>query len=464
MNRSQLDALARQYLAARFDHAEDWLSAPALPRSSTDRDGASSVLEDQAEAAQLALRTGRYGSALDKARSMLPEGDADTLAKLARRLLEADIEACKAEIAALEGEPLVFPSLTSVTASAAPQEARRETPRLSEVIEQFATEHESRGDWSARTSIRERTSLRLMCDLLGDPCIGDVKRADMRQFALDLARVPSNMTKRFPGLGVREVLERVGDNAEHPQSPKTINMRIILLRTLFAWAVKQEWIAVNPTDVLELHAQARGREQRYPLTDADVSAFMAELAKPMRGSPHNEQPWVYWLPRILALSGLRLNEAAQLEKCNVCVVDGVPVFDVHTEDENKTVKTDASVRCAPVHPRLVELGLLDFITAQPDGYLWPAEIRTPSKPNRSPTDRLSKLLMYRLRKAGVKDKRKANHSLRHTLSAKLNAAGVSAMHIADILGHEIPGQEGRYGNVTPLPVLLTDLSKVALPI
>jgi len=132
MSRDQLDTLTHRYLSTRFDEIEsalslDWTASPTVEAG---RDVWGDDLADQCEVLTAALARGDFAGVMDDARSMLPDADDDTQRKLARRLLEAQLEAHKATLRALSGEPLVFPSLASATASAVPTAARKETPRL----------------------------------------------------------------------------------------------------------------------------------------------------------------------------------------------------------------------------------------------------------------------------------------------------------------------------------------------
>lgn len=115
-----------------------------------------------------ALAYGDYSSALDRARGLLPDADELTHAKLARRLLEAELEAIKAECRALSGEPLVFPSLVPASSAAANDEPK-ETPRLSEVLAALVEERSSQGKWTAKTRLERETAGAMIVELLHTP-------------------------------------------------------------------------------------------------------------------------------------------------------------------------------------------------------------------------------------------------------------------------------------------------------
>lgn len=472
MKREQLDALARRYLSARFDELDSTLTLDwnASPETEAGRDVWGDELADKCEALTAALARCDYSDAMNDARSMLPDADDDTRAKLARRLLEAQLEAHKATLRALSGEPLVFPSLAPV-ASAAANDEPPATLRLSEVVAQFIAHKLASKAWrSARTETRNRGMLAELVDLLGDPRIGDVSKDDMRELQQTVPLIPRTVGKNpeWKELPLREVLAKVGnDSAVQRIDAGTVNMRLSIARSLWKWAIENDLCPGNGVGVAEVLKDLRTlppEEQRDRLTPAEVGAFVAECDKAAtRGDPAR-RPVLHWVPRILALSGMRLGECAQLRKRDVREVDGVAVFDLNREGDDKSLKTDTSVRLVPVHPRLIELGFLQWVAAQRDGFLWPAKYRTATAEGRSPTDKLSLLLNTPLHVAVPRSKT-ATHSLRHTLEHELGRAGVHQRDIDGITGHKGQDQQQRrYRGYIEPATLLEALCKLTLPI
>lgn len=467
MKREQLDALARRYLSARFDQAEEWL---AVNTDEVARDVIGDELGERGDVVTAALAYGDYSSALDRARDLLPDAGELTQAKLARRLLEAELEAIKAECRALSGEPLVFPSLAPAGSAAANDEPPA-TPRLSEVVAQFIAHKLASVAWrSPRTETRNRGMLAELVDLLGDPCIGDVSKDDMRELQRTIPRIPRAVGKNpdWNGLSSREVLAKAGDDPKVQRiDPGTVNMRLSIARSLWKWAIENDLCPGNGVGVAEVLKDLRTlppEEQRDRLTPAEVGAFVAECDKAAERGKPERKPVLHWVPRILSLSGMRLGECAQLRKRDVREVDGVPVFDLNREGDDKSLKTDTSVRLVPVHPRLIELGFLQWVAEQRDGFLWPAKYRTASAEGRSPTDRLSRLVNAPLHAAVPKVKTSA-HSLRHTLEHELGRAGVHQRDIDGITGHKGQDQQQRrYRGYIEPATLLEALRKLALPI
>ena len=458
MTRDQLDEITRRYLRTTFDEIEARL---ALDWDPVARDVHYSDLVDKGHATAGALAHGDYTSVLNAARELAPEASEESLRKLCRRLLEVQQEAVRAELRALGGEPLVPVSDLTPAPEAAPEAGPATTPRMSEIAKVYGDERVSGGFWTPKTELQNRTILNLLADLLGDPQIGDVSKEAVRKLGQDIVQLPSNMTKRFPGVPPREVLQRLeGDTATPRLEPRSVNKYRQLTRTLFKWATEHDYIKTNPAAVLRDVKEPPAREGRLDFSDAELVAYFAKL--PQTAEP---RPYAYWIPRILAYSGMRLGECSQLRKEDFRTTQGIPVFDINRED-GKSLKNSSSIRQVPVHPRLVELGLLQFVDSRPTGFLWPEEMRTTDNPQRGDVDKLSKLFGRVLRSAGVTDPKKTGaHSFRHTVSARLKDESVPDYQISDLIGHEDDSMTtGRYGKATNVTRLLSVITLLKLPV
>jgi len=188
----------------------------------------------------------------------------------------------------------------------------------------YADDKLARKAWQPRTEAQNRGALAMVCELLGDPPIGDITKDSMREFAQLLPRVPSNFGKKFVGRNVRDVIAELGDADNVPRlQPKTINWVLSATRSVFTWALENDKIASNPAIVMRDVREARARDQRVPFADPDIRAFMAQLALPATRANAIDPLVLLWIARILALSGMRLGEVAQLRKVDIRKVQGI---------------------------------------------------------------------------------------------------------------------------------------------
>ncbi len=458
MTRTQLDEITRRYLSATFEDIEERL---ALTLDPVAREVREFDLNDEAHRLSGLLASGEAADFLPLARDMLPQGDDLTHRKLARRLIEAKFEAVKAEIGALGGNPLAMPAgETSGPPQANPGAPPLSGTPLSEVVEAFAADHLRRNKWTPKSETLNRGILAVVVGLLGDRPIGDVSKAEARAFGDALTQYPTNAAKLYPGATPKEALERAKGTTVRRLAARSVNRYQQQARSLFIWATENDYLRTNPLAILKDVAEPRARDDRKPFTDDDLRAYFAVLEK-------DKEPALLWIPRIMAYSGMRLGEAAKLRKADVRREGDLWVFDVNEEGEGRRLKNEASRRLVPVHPRLIELGILELVKGKPEGFLWPERLRTANSGRKGDVDTLSQLLAYRLRKlAGITDEKKtAAHSFRHTVAQRLQNAGVPEYQIADILGHENESMTtGRYGDRTSINILSTALRGIVQPV
>jgi len=456
MKQDEMEALTQRYLAASFDEIEDRL---ALDWSPDGLEFYSSQLNDRCHELSGALAAADLSSAIQLATEMVPEADELAQRKLARRLIEARLQAAMGELRAIAGEPQWRPEVTQRALAAVAPEAKP-SQKVSEIAAMYAEERNAKGKWTPKTKKQSIAIFHVIGSLLGDPPMGEVTKAHIRQLGHSIIKLPTNITKKYRGLTVHEVLAKVdGDDEVARLEPRSVNKYYQHVRSLFAWAAENDLITQSPASVLHEVEEGRAQDARKAFDDADITAFYAVIEKKAK------EPYSLWIPRIMAYTGCRMGEAAQLRKADVRKEQGVPVFDFNEDTEEKNLKTDGSTRLVPIHPRLLDLGILDFVESCADGYLFPERVRYTENPERSNVDLLSKELLRWLRQAGVTDPRKQVQSFRGTMTTRLKEFGIPEYHIAEIAGHENDNiTTGRYGKRSNMPTLRDALAQLVLPI
>jgi integrase len=162
-----------------------------------------------------------------------------------------------------------------------------------------------------------------------------------------------------------------------------------------------------------------------------------------------------WIPWVLAYTGARIGEIAQLRKRDLHKVDDH--WEIEITPEAGTVKS-GSFRRVPLHHHLVELGFPDAVLAAPDGHLF-------LEPNTDTGDVLGPLQGVKNRVAEfvrlhVPDKGVApNHGWRHLFVHTARGVGMDVELRGMILGQagqtvaarEYGGPAGLYREVNKLP-------------
>ena len=458
MTRDEIDQLTQRYLVASFEGVEDVL---ALDWSPGGLDEYSFQLNEQCHALTGALAHGDLAAALPLVEEMAPQANDHEKRLLARRFLEIQLKSAIATLKALSGEPLELPVRPESTAGITKEAtASPSTPRVSEVARLYAEERIARGNWSSKTAGQSEKIYELIADLLGNKEIGTVTKADVRQLGLDIAMLPANSSKRVPGKTAREILELGLPEDRFPRlKPRSVNKHYQQVRSLFAWAAEHDYIPSDPSQVLRDVEEGRAQDARSDLSDQDVALLFSYLPSVAT------EPYRLWIPRIMALTGCRMGEAAQLQPKDIRQEGAIWVIDINADHPEKDVKNSNAIRLVPIHPTLLSLGLLEFAQASTDEFLFPQRVRFTDSPNRGNVDRLSKQLNRWLDAAGVADPKKTFQSFRGTMATRLKNLNIPEYQISEILGHENDNiTSGRYGKRSQLAPLHAAISQVSLPV
>jgi integrase len=144
-------------------------------------------------------------------------------------------------------------------------------------------------------------------------------------------------------------------------SNNSIKQRLQNLRTVLQWARQHSlgelYPTGNPLDIVKAPA--------FQTVASDARTYtMDEAATVLLAARQQAEPELRWLPWMCAYTGARINELAQLTPRDFFKVGGDWFFRLTTAG-GKTLKTKASERVVPIHPALVQEGLIDYIDTFP---------------------------------------------------------------------------------------------------
>lgn len=347
------------------------------------------------------------------------------------------------------------PHIPFAPAHPTPPAPRLPKPKMLEkVIEDFLRENMLMGKWTEKTGIEITNSLKMFREVLGNVPIREIDRKRMVDYTEQLSRLPANMHKKvaYRDKTVHQMLKmKVPD----PMSTASVNKYLSRANSLLIWTMRQGFIDRNPADGLNIADKTiREDEERNAFSLDDIKRIRATLP------PYpSDEPERYFVPLIGMYSGARINEICQLYMEDIREVEGVMCFDINDE-KDKRLKTISSRRIIPVHPRLVEIGFLEYVQQLRNSgseRLWPNLKRKRDGYSQS----VGRWFQYHNRKHITTDPKKCFHSFRHTVADTLKQAGVAEGIISEILGHANGSiTTGRYGKRYRPGVLLEALVKL----
>jgi integrase len=131
-------------------------------------------------------------------------------------------------------------------------------------------------------------------------------------------------------------------------------------------------IGHNPAKGLRIAETIAARDKRRPFSaDQLTKIFNAPVYRGCRDDQNgyakagSERPkrGRFWIPLIALLSGMRQAEICQLLTADMQEIDGILCFAVCVgENDGKHLKTRGSDRLVPVHPTLIEIGFVGYVT------------------------------------------------------------------------------------------------------
>lgn len=329
------------------------------------------------------------------------------------------------------------------------------------IMQVFAKyETENPNNIRPETFAQARRDVQHFADFVGPRVrVSKIDKRMVREWKEILAEWPVKATETavFKDLSIREVVAKNKTLA----APKPTLTRNTLRRYLASlggfcrWLVKNDYLDANPvTDMLpKKNGPANPRDTftdealttlfTSPLFTTCKSTEWRDLDKPGNVAVRDHR---FWIPLIMAFSGARPAEIAQLHAVDIRQDGDIWIMDINDEDENKRTKNQNSKRVVPVHPELIRIGFLKHCQKMADAgekQVFP-EVEIPKEGQIAA--QFSREFNRYMTAIGVKtSKAIVTYSLRHTVTDRLRLAGFMDNEIETIVGHEKRTQTSKYG-------------------
>jgi integrase len=303
--------------------------------------------------------------------------------------------------------------------------------------------------------------------------------------------VPKRLTREQNDMTFVALVEKLGKNRRRESAG--VKKWIDWLNVLFAWAVVHHYMDSNPvTPGMKPKRDKNAKPPRVRYNEDDVAAI---FSTPMYQGFGNADPAQrkgrppaivggfrnlpgtrlvkdtrYWLALLALFMGFRVEEAGAATVAHIKCKDGIHHFDF-TE---RSLKTRLSSRLVPLHPKIIELGFLDYVDGlrkAGKAFLFPDLPHDEKKATRIFSDWWGQWCAAnaKVKGEGFDAPDKVFHSFRHSFKRACRDAHVPK-EIHDMLtGHSSRGgSSGDYGrdadgSTASLKTLADDLAKVTYP-
>lgn len=437
LTQGQLEDLARKWFAEALQDAEARLRATPPPAWEDDEDDPIGERDEQLAMFQSDAREAFARNDIriveKSAEGLLEEAglqsaDQDTRRSLGRLLLRAHVEALRHERSWALGDYSIRPEdklfeAPPAGAAVAGTVPGASGPTLTGLFDAYVQDRMQGGHWAPETQGKAPRTLRSFVDYYPEGKLAeDVDRASIKDWIAELM-------------------------VDQDLAASTVALRLRMVRAMFAWGLLEEQISKAP--------QFRGLSPKPD--EPGREAYSSDDLRLIFNSPiytgRGENAWLsisgsklvaddrFWIPLIALHAGLRPREIGNLKGTDIRLEKGVWCFDVYE------TKTKAGTRLVPLHPRLIEIGLVEAAQDAGDGFLLPDLVMT-SSGDRS--TRIKKWWPSFLDRLGIRRPGLTLYSFRATFITSLINATSEVTFAKLIAGHKMQDVTGKhYARMSP---------------
>lgn len=387
------------------------------------------------------------------------------IAQIERRRLEGDYSAQVTDAAFLE--PLLE---VPVTVRGEPKESCR---TFGDVQSAYLT-HLFRKGQAEKTKDRYRAEMKHIVAFFGSgTALSTLTKAACEEFADVLGKLPPNFEDRIRNGNDLPTIAQSHVCGNLTLSYATQEKYLGQLSRFCEWTSGHDYIHKNyAAGLLPSGKKPDGSVARMPFEDAELQRiFLRPIYTGCRDDEYGfSTPGTaiirrarYWAPLIALFSGLRCGEILQLTPAHFRISPAGNPFIVLTKDMK--LKNGNAEREIPIHPFLVEAGLLGWAARKPDAERLFGEV--PVNKYGDASSNFAKWFRSDLRHFGLGERRKllSFHSFRHTFKRALDRADVPEDK-KDEIGGWSRGKKvsRRYGTGLEADVLAEAVGRVAYDI
>ena len=243
-----------------------------------------------------------------------------------------------------------------------------------------------------------------------------------RWCAREYTRIESSLKFLPKGVITRETAIELKASILQIKTVTTFNRYLKFFNAFYRWVLANNaQIIENPFEGLKVIEKKRNiADERKAYTPEQLKQLFKLADK------YGKNDKRYWLIMIGRYTGARMNEICQLKP------EDITVDTIHIRGD--VLKTANAKRIIPTHPKLIELGLLNWVSKCTKERLFHEWKPVKGSYSHQASRWFSRNNPF---KSDVKGQKAEVdfHSLRHTAATELKKAGVASQYAAQILGH-----------------------------
>lgn len=281
---------------------------------------------------------------------------------------------------------------------------------------------------------RYDTDIQMLIEITKKTYAIEITQEDMKEFVIILEHLPdkNKFGKLYQENSYREIYNLYEKMNWEKNSITTVNNRIIRISAFLSWCVDDEYLDKNrlsnkKTKIISKKKAKKWERVSYTSEDLNrlfkSSWYTKDLLLNLKKHPDK-----IFAPLLGLYQGFRVNELSSLYIKDILTIKNINCFNIEEDEEDKHIKGDLTERIVPIHPKLIELGFLDYVAYQKkkgQKRIFPNLYHTNGKgygqafsKKFNNKDFKSEFIDEEFLQSGAK-KRKDFHSFRHTFTENL---------------------------------------------
>jgi hypothetical protein len=332
-----------------------------------------------------------------------------------------------------------------------------------------------------QSRIEAERAVKRFIDIHGDLPVGAITRDHVLEYRDVISRIPKNVDLKKLKANGGSLRGLAGNDVDSDRklSPGAVRKDVGAIAAILALVRNEGWIEANVATGVIVAGYSKTRQgQRTPRMPLRRSMMETLFASPLftgcagpsdiqrtRTGDFVYQDELYWTFLFGATAGPRLEEIGQIRLDDIEILpreEGHPTVAIYVTGtgEGESIKNDESSRVIVVHPRLLDIGFLQYVKRRRA-----AGAQRLFDLKQSATGKWTKELSRRVNRyvdrTVTEDPRYVFHSMRHEFKDRAEATIATRVH-DKITGHS-PGTVGaRYGLGASIDLIAREIEKLDL--
>ena len=333
------------------------------------------------------------------------------------------------------------------------------------VFKEYALNKKNNNRTGDNTIRQNEMCLETIFEIIGKDTVEKIIASDCRKVSQQIHNLPRKWKERYKGQKLADILKRENEDVI---SLTSVKKYLRTFKEFLEFCKRSQYINDSFQDVIVITSRKEPIIIE-PFTKDELKKIFDPKTYPR--VMDRKYAYRYWIPLLGLFHPVRLNEVCQLYIEDVRLEKGVWYLNLTDERKDQHLKNPQSKRRIPIHPKIIELGFLEYINSIREASMKHSE--NPgrvfyqlhySKKNHY-IQGISQWFARYLTSLGIKKRSKIYHSFRHLTKITMRDCGIPQEFQNALAGWTTGADTGErvYGGNFHIKKLYAEISKLQYP-